>query len=89
VAAALAAAEISVSWARQICEWTDGFPADVRGEANVILLAAARGGACSFHHLIVIHRWGWSIALNPNGTTTLTSPGGGRILHSHGPPPAA
>lgn len=49
--------------------------------ANCLLL-------CSFHHLIVIHRWGWSIALNPNGTTTLTSPGG-RTLRSHGPPPAA
>jgi hypothetical protein len=45
VAAALAAAEISVSWARQICEWSDSFPADVRDDADLILLAAARGGA--------------------------------------------
>jgi hypothetical protein len=42
---------------------------------------------CRFHHLIVIHRWGWAIRLNPDGTTTLTSPSG-RTLHSHGPPPA-
>jgi hypothetical protein len=40
---------------------------------------------CAFHHLTVIHRWGWSLRLNPDGTTTATSPHG-RILHSHGPP---
>ena len=43
---------------------------------------------CSFHHLIFIHRWGWTIALNADGTTTATSPGG-KVLHSHGPPAAA
>jgi len=40
---------------------------------------------CLFHHLIVIHRWGWKLRLNPDGTTTATSPDG-RTLHSHGPP---
>jgi Domain of unknown function (DUF222)/HNH endonuclease len=43
---------------------------------------------CSFHHLILIHRWGWTITLNADGTTTATSPGG-KVLHSHGPPAAA
>jgi Domain of unknown function (DUF222)/HNH endonuclease len=43
---------------------------------------------CSFHHLIMIHRWGWVIALNADGTTTATSPDG-RVLHSHSPPAAA
>src|SRR6266700_1783004 len=43
---------------------------------------------CSFHHLILIHRWGWTITLNPDGTTTATSPDG-RILHSHSPPATA
>ena len=43
---------------------------------------------CSFHHLVVIHRWGWSLTLNPDGTTTATSPDRQRILHSHSPPPA-
>lgn len=42
---------------------------------------------CSFHHLIMIHRWGWTIALNADGTTTARSPSG-RTLHSHSPPPA-
>jgi hypothetical protein len=48
--------------------------------ANCLLL-------CSFHHLILIHRWGWTITLHPDGTTTITSPHG-RTLHSHSPPPA-
>ncbi len=46
---------------------------------NMILL-------CSFHHLILVHRRGWSIVLNPDGTTTMTSPDRGRIYHSHSPP---
>jgi hypothetical protein len=25
---------------------------------------------CPFHHQIVIHRWGWTLVLNPDGTTT-------------------
>ncbi len=49
---------------------------------NLVLL-------CSFHHLIVIHRWGWTLTLNADGTTTATSPNGMRTLHSHGPPGAA
>ncbi|HET7016030.1 MAG TPA: DUF222 domain-containing protein, partial [Streptosporangiaceae bacterium] len=44
---------------------------------------------CPFHHLIVIHTWGWTITLNPDGTTTMRSPDGSRIYHSHSPPPAA
>jgi hypothetical protein len=49
---------------------------------NLILL-------CSFHHLVAIHRWGWSIRINADGTTTATSPDGKRTYHSHGPPAAA
>ncbi len=44
---------------------------------------------CDFHHLIVIHKWGWKVTLNPDGTTTATSPDGKRILHSHAPPAVA
>jgi hypothetical protein len=43
---------------------------------------------CAFHHLVVIHRWGWTLVLNPDGTTTATSPHGD-VLHSHSPPVAA
>ena len=45
VAEALAAGEISESWARQICEWTDLLPESIRADADAILLAAAAGGA--------------------------------------------
>jgi hypothetical protein len=41
---------------------------------------------CAFHHLIVVHQWGWTITLNPDGTTTMRSPDGSRIYHSHSPP---
>ena len=41
---------------------------------------------CPFHHLTVIHRWGWAIALHPDGTTTATSPEHTKILHSHAAP---
>jgi len=45
IADALAAADISESWARQICDWTDTLPEHVRADADVILLGAADGGA--------------------------------------------
>ncbi len=41
---------------------------------------------CAFHHLIAIHRWGWTLRLNADGTTTATSPDRHKVLHSHGPP---
>jgi hypothetical protein len=42
---------------------------------------------CSFHHLIAVHRWGWTLQLHADGTTTATSPNRNKTLHSHGPPP--
>src|SRR5215813_12847455 len=45
VAEALASANVSESWARHICEWTDKLPLEHRGGADQILLAAAAGGA--------------------------------------------
>jgi hypothetical protein len=44
---------------------------------------------CSFHHLIAIHRWGWTLHLHPDGATTATSPDRKRTLHSHSPPTQA
>jgi len=41
---------------------------------------------CFFHHQIVIHRWGWTLVLNPDGTTTAWNPDRTKVLHSHGPP---
>jgi hypothetical protein len=58
------------------------------------LIPRARGGPtalrnlallCAYHHLVVIHRQGWTLTLHGDGTTTATSPKG-RVLHSHSPP---
>ena len=58
--------------------WAKGGPTSL---GNLRLL-------CRFHHLIVIHRWGWRITCHPDGTRTATAPDG-RTLHSHGPPQQA
>ena len=44
---------------------------------------------CSYHHQVVIHRWGWTLVLNPDGTTTTWNPDRTKILHSHSPPARA
>jgi hypothetical protein len=61
--------------AHHLIHWSQGGPTAL---GNLCLL-------CKFHHLIVIHGWGWKLTRHPDGTTTATSPDG-RILHSHGPP---
>jgi hypothetical protein len=38
---------------------------------------------CAFHHLNVIHRRGWTLALHADGTTTAASPDRRKVLHSH------
>jgi uncharacterized protein DUF222/HNH endonuclease len=62
------------------------------------LIPRARGGTttlpnlkllCAFHHLIAVHRWGWTLTAHADGTTTATSPDGTKIYRSHGPPTAA
>ncbi len=44
---------------------------------------------CFFHHQVVIHRWGWTLVLNPDGTTTAWNPDKTKVLHSHSPPARA
>ena len=44
---------------------------------------------CAFHHQIVIHRWGWTLVVNPDGTTTAWNKNKTKVLHSHGPPARA
>jgi hypothetical protein len=43
---------------------------------------------CQFHHDICVHRWGWQIVLNPDGTVSVYGPDG-QVQHSHSPPPPA
>ncbi len=78
------------------CEWPGGCDQPA-GACHVHhLTRRADGGKtsvkdcglyCSFHHLIAVHRWGWTLTLNPDGTTTARSPDGSKTLRSHGPPP--
>ncbi len=44
---------------------------------------------CAFHHLIVIHQWGWTLVLNGDGTTTAWNKDRTKVLYSHGPPARA
>jgi hypothetical protein len=54
----------------------DGGPTSVR---DCVLL-------CWFHHQVAIHRWGWTLIVNPDGTTTAWNKDKTKVLHSHGPP---
>jgi hypothetical protein len=44
---------------------------------------------CWFHHQVEIHRNGWTVVLNPDGSTTAWNKDRTKILHSHGPPARA
>ncbi|MGD0246275.1 MAG: DUF222 domain-containing protein [Streptosporangiaceae bacterium] len=44
---------------------------------------------CRYHHQVTIHRQGWTLVLNPDGTTTAWNKDKTKILHSHSPPARA
>jgi Domain of unknown function (DUF222) len=78
------------------CEWAGGCRRPAEACHIHHLTRKADGGKtsvkdcvllCSFHHLVAVHRWGWTLILNRDGTTTAWSPDGSKVLHSHGPPP--
>jgi hypothetical protein len=41
---------------------------------------------CEYHHETCIHRWGWQVALHPDGTWEARSPDGSQVLRNHAPP---
>jgi Domain of unknown function (DUF222) len=41
---------------------------------------------CAYHHQVMIHRKGWTLVVNPDGTTTAWNQDKTKVLHSHGPP---
>ena len=44
---------------------------------------------CFFHHNVMIHRMGWTLVRNPDGTTTAWNRDRTKILRSHSPPARA
>jgi uncharacterized protein DUF222 len=44
---------------------------------------------CAYHHQVMIHRLGWTLVVNPDGTTTAWNKDKTKVLHSHGPPARA
>ena len=41
---------------------------------------------CFHHHQVTIHQQGWTVVLNPDGTTTAWNKDKTKVLRSHGPP---
>jgi hypothetical protein len=82
----------------QHCQWAGGCRQPARACQVHHVKHKADGGPtsvtgcvllCFFHHQIVIHRWGWTLVLNPDGTTTAWNPDRTKVLHSHSPPARA
>jgi len=44
---------------------------------------------CFFHHAVMIHRVGWTLVRNPDGTTTAWNRDRSKVLRSHSPPARA
>jgi hypothetical protein len=44
---------------------------------------------CRYHHQIAVHRQGWTLVLNPDGTTTAWNKDKTTVLRSHSPPARA
>jgi hypothetical protein len=84
--------------ARGHCEWPGGCsqPAAVCQVHHTT--HKANGGTtsltgcallCWYHHQVMIHQRGWTLTVNPDGTTTAWNMGKTTVLHSHGPPARA
>ena len=79
------------------CRWTGGAtspPRRARSTTSGTRRTAARPASktaflCWYHHQVVIHRRGWTLVLNPDGTTTAWNQDKTKVLHSHSPPARA
>jgi hypothetical protein len=82
----------------QICQWTGGCSQPAAACHVHHLTQKARGGKtslsgcillCPFHHLVMIHRMGWTLIRHPDGTTTAWNRDRTKVLRSHSPPARA
>jgi hypothetical protein len=80
------------------CEWPGGCGQPAAGCQVHHTKHKANGGTtsltscvllCHHHHQVMIHRLGWTLIVNPDGTTTAWNKDRTKVLHSHGPPARA
>jgi 5-methylcytosine-specific restriction endonuclease McrA len=84
--------------ARGHCEWSGGCRQPAGACQVHHTTHKANGGKtsltgcvllCFFHHQVMIHQRGWTLVVNPDGTTTAWNKDKTKVLHSHGPPARA
>jgi len=84
--------------ARGHCEWAGGCTQPAAGCQVHHTTHKANGGKtsltgcvllCFFHHQVMVHQRGWTLVVNPDGTTTAWNKDRTKVLHSHGPPARA
>jgi hypothetical protein len=84
--------------ARGHCEWAGGCSQPAGACQVHHVTHKANGGKtsltgcvllCFFHHQVMIHRRGWTLVVNPDGTTMAWNKDKTKVLHSHGPPARA
>jgi len=80
------------------CEWSGGCSQPAAACQVHHTTHQANGGKtsltgcvllCHYHHQVMIHQRGWTLIVNPDGTTTAWNKDKTKILHSHGPPARA
>ena len=80
------------------CQWAGGCDQPASACEVHHLKHKANGGEtsvgnciliCFFHHHVMIHRMGWTLVRNPDGTTTAWNRDRSKVLRSHSPPARA
>jgi len=88
----------AVTWRDQHCRWAGGCHQPAAACEVHHTTHQAHGGKtsttgcvllCPYHHQVMIHRLGWTLVLNPDGTTTAWNKDRTKTLHSHSPPARA
>jgi len=82
----------------RFCQWAGGCDQPASACDVHHLKHKAHGGEtsldncillCFFHHAVMIHRMGWTLVRNPDGTTTAWNRDRTKVLRSHSPPARA
>ena len=70
------------------CRWSGGCNQPASACEVHHVKHKAHGGKTSTKDCVLL-RWGWTLILNPDGTTIAWNPDRTKVLHSHGPPARA